>query len=89
MQGLPSILSLFCNKFNKFNNTEAGILDSIYDMTLRLLWALISDVKMFIILSLCMQRCYGCHNVSRKSVNHWRFIDFIAWRYFSPRCNLI
>ena len=23
MQGLPSILSLFRNKFNKFNNTEA------------------------------------------------------------------
>ena len=25
MQGLPSILSLFCNKFIKFNNTRAGI----------------------------------------------------------------
>ena len=23
MQGLPSILSLFCNEFNKFNNTRA------------------------------------------------------------------
>ena len=23
MQGLPSILSLFCYKFNKFNNTRA------------------------------------------------------------------
>ena len=23
MQGLPSILSLFCNKFIKFNNTRA------------------------------------------------------------------
>ena len=22
MQGLPSILSLFCNKFDKFNNTR-------------------------------------------------------------------
>ena len=22
MRGLPSILSLFCNEFNKFNNTE-------------------------------------------------------------------
>ena len=22
MRGLPSILSLFCNKFNKFNNTR-------------------------------------------------------------------
>ena len=30
MRGLPSILSLFCNKFNKFNNTGAQMLDSIY-----------------------------------------------------------
>ena len=37
MQGLPSILSLICNEFNKFNNTRAGMLDSIYHMTLRLL----------------------------------------------------
>ena len=33
MQGLPSILSLFCNEFNKFNNTRARMLDSIYHMT--------------------------------------------------------
>ena len=31
MRGLPSILSLFRNEFNKFNNTRA--LDSIYHMT--------------------------------------------------------
>ena len=36
MQGLPSILSLVHNEFNKFNNTGAGMLDYIY-MTLRLL----------------------------------------------------
>ena len=35
MQGLPSILSLFRNEFNKFNNTRAQMLDSIYLMTLR------------------------------------------------------
>ena len=29
MRGLPSILSLFRNEFNKFNNTRAGMLDSI------------------------------------------------------------
>ena len=29
MCGLPSILSLFCNEFNKFNNTGARMLDSI------------------------------------------------------------
>ena len=37
MRGLPSILSLFRNEFNKFNNTVARMLDSIYHMTLRLL----------------------------------------------------
>ena len=44
--GLPSILSLFRNEFNKFNNTRARMLDSIYHMTLRLLKNLISAVKM-------------------------------------------
>ena len=34
MRGLPSILSLFCNEFNKFNNTRARMLDSIYHTTL-------------------------------------------------------
>ena len=35
MRGLPSILSLFRNEFNKFNKTRARMLDSIYHMTLR------------------------------------------------------
>ena len=35
MRGLPSILSLFRNKSNKFNNTRARMLDSIYHMALR------------------------------------------------------
>ena len=30
MRGLPSILSLFRNDFNKFNYTGARMLDSIY-----------------------------------------------------------
>ena len=30
MRGLLSILSLFRNEFNKFNNTRARMLDSIY-----------------------------------------------------------
>ena len=30
MRGLPSILSLFRNEFNKINNTRARMLDSIY-----------------------------------------------------------
>ena len=29
MQGLLSILSFFCNEFNKFNNTGALMLDKI------------------------------------------------------------
>ena len=37
MRGLPSILSLFRYGFNKFNNTGARMLYSIYHMTLKLL----------------------------------------------------
>ena len=37
MRGLSSILFNFCNEFNKFNNTRARMLDSIYHMTLRIL----------------------------------------------------
>ena len=36
MRGLSSILSLFCNEFNKFNNSGARMLDSFYHMTLKL-----------------------------------------------------
>ena len=68
MRGLSSILSLFRNEFNKFNNTRAQMLDSIYHMTNTLIshfWR-----KNVILLSLCTQRCYGRHNVSRKTINH-------------------
>ena len=67
MRGLPSILSLFRNEFDKFNNTRARMLDSIYHMTDTLkshFWR--KNVKF----SLCTQRCYGRHNVSRNSINH-------------------
>ena len=37
MRGLLSNLSIFRNKFNRFNNTRARMLDSNYHMTLRLL----------------------------------------------------
>ena len=40
-RGFPSILSLFSNEFNKFNNTRARILDSIYHMTLKTLYFVI------------------------------------------------
>ena len=49
MRGMPSILSLFRNKFNKFYNKRAPILESIYHMTIRLLRNLISAVKNVII----------------------------------------
>ena len=35
VRGLLSILSLFRNEFNTFNNTGAQMLDSIYHMTLK------------------------------------------------------
>ena len=69
MRGLPSILSLFRNEFNKFNNTEARMLHSIYHMTLKYLeiafWC--ENVKNFPYFT---QRFNGRHYVSRKSVNH-------------------
>ena len=37
IRGLTSILSLFRNEFDKFNNTRARMLDYIYHMTLRIL----------------------------------------------------
>ena len=36
MRGLSSISHIFCKEFNKFNNTGARMLDSIYYMTLKL-----------------------------------------------------
>ena len=41
-----SVLSLVCNKFNKFNNTGERMLDSIYHMTLKLLKNHIFGVKL-------------------------------------------
>ena len=50
MQGLPSILSLFRNEFNKCNNTITRMLDSIDHMTNTL--NLISGVKNVLIVIL-------------------------------------
>ena len=60
MRGLPSILFLFRNEFNEFNNTRAQMLDSIYHITNTLkshFWRI-----NVIILSLYMQLLYGRHN---------------------------
>ena len=35
MRGLLSISSLFRNEFNKFNDIEAQMIDSIYHLTLK------------------------------------------------------
>ena len=70
MRGLPSILSLFRNGLNKFNNTRARMLDSIYHNDIKITLKSHFCRKNVIIASLCTQRCYGRHNVSRKSVNH-------------------
>ena len=86
MRGLPSILSLSRNEFNKFNNTIARMLDSIYHMTNTLksyFWR-----KNVIILSLCTQRCYGRHNVSRKSINHYSCIDIYSYSCLHPLSNI-
>ena len=42
-----------------------------------------------IIVSLCTQLCYERHKVFRKSISHKWLIDFIAWRYFTPRRGVI
>ena len=89
MQGLPSALSHFRSKFNKFNNIRAGMLDLFLSYDIKVTLTSHFCRKNVIILSLCMQCCYGHHNVSQKSVNHQWFIDFIAWRYFIPRHNVI
>ena len=56
MQGLPSILSLFPNKFNKFNNTGARMLNSICHMTLKLFKNPIFGVK-------TSRFCHFLHNI--------------------------
>ena len=37
VRGLPSILFLYRNEFNTFNNTGARMLDFVYHMTFKLL----------------------------------------------------
>ena len=68
MRCLPSILSLFRKKFNKFNSTRARMLDTSYHIknTLKFQFCRKSVIR----LSLCTDCCYGLHNVSGKSVEH-------------------
>ena len=66
MRGLPSILSLFRNEFNKFNNTRARMLDSIYHMTNTLK----SHFWRKNVINLSLHVMYATLYVSRKSINH-------------------
>ena len=73
MGGLPSILSLFCNECNKFNNTGARMLDSIYQMTLKYFCNRVFVVKTHIVCHIYATLLWVLlHNVTctRKSANH-------------------
>ena len=70
MRGLPSILSLFATSLinSIVQEHECFKFYLSYDIEITLkshFWR-----KNIIILSICTQRCYGRHNVSRKSINH-------------------
>ena len=82
LRGLPSILSLFCNEFNNFNNTRARMLDSIYHMSLKLLKiAFLGYIRQyFVIFMQCSLRCaLICitttykHIEGRNSVVHMKY----------------
>ena len=47
MRGLPSILFLFSNEFNKFNNTRARMLDSIHHWHLGIFEGSLLTVKRY------------------------------------------
>ena len=51
MRGLPNILSLFRNEFNKFNNTIARMLGYIYHMT---------DIKITLNAHFWRKKSYDC-----------------------------
>ena len=51
MLGLPSILSLFRNEYNKFNNTRARMLDSFYHY----------DINITLKFHFCLKTLYFCH----------------------------
>ena len=77
MRGLPSILSLLLNGFNKFNNTRARMFDSIYlsydiNITLKSHFCSKNDLIRNVVMDVVF------FPKIRKSVN-----DFILWRFFS------
>ena len=70
MRGLPSILSLFRNEFNKFKKYKGTNVRFYLSYDIKITLKSNCCRKSVIILLLCTQRCYGRHNVSRKSINH-------------------
>ena len=68
MRGLSSILSLFPNEFNNFNNTGARMLVSIYHiMTLKLIKNRTFGLKRSIFLHLT-QHYNGCLHVTLQNL---------------------
>ena len=63
MRGLLSILSLFRNEFNKFNDTEAQMIDSIYHLTLRYIKICILGVKVVKVLIYLTQHYNRSHYI--------------------------
>ena len=63
MQGLPSISSLFRNEFNKFSNTGAQMLDSIYHVTLKLLLNHLFFCAIMQRFAIYTRRYYGCQYI--------------------------
>ena len=79
MRDLSSILSLFRNEFNKFNNTRARMLDYIYHMTDNFKISFLAQKVIILVIMYVALRCYG---------RQW-FIFFITWRYFIPKRKVI
>ena len=68
-------------ELNKFNNTGARMLKSIYHMRLKS-HSLCENCKILPSFTQCYN---GCHYVTLLNLeNHVWFIDFIAWFYITP-----
>ena len=61
------------------------MLDSIYHMTLQLLKNHFFGVKTSLFCHLLRNVIMDAITLGCKSVNHYWFIDFIAWHYTTPR----
>ena len=81
---LASHFISFSQRVDKFNNTRARMLDSLNHMTDYFEISFLAYKSDYFVIT--MQRCYGRHNISRKSVVvYW----FLTWHYFTPRRNVI